>query len=204
MSGFPPTGGFAVHGDGEAQDYEAWANTEFDPQIHAQAWSAGAQPPEPVKYRKHHLWWWGGGLIAVILVLAGVVTNAVIATASQKDELNSWPSGYVNAPSQGPASPTPDTPLPPLPPFVPNMNVAGHQTQDGDYLTRLRLGGITVNDADMEISFAHMMCRNLARGYSVEELALGEYLRYHEGPVSFYAQNIEIGAAVYCPEQVRP
>jgi hypothetical protein len=204
MSGFPPTGGLAVNGDGEAQDYEEWANTEFGPQIQAQAWSEGKRPPEPVNYRTHHLWWCVGGLIAVILVLAGVVINAVIATASEKDGLNSWPSGYVNPPSQGLASPTPDPPPPPAGPFVPNMNTAGHLTQDGDYLQRMSQAGLTWNDAGRDgiIQSAHYICIDVGNGFTPEHEA---QVAYRMAPASHEltldgARNwVHIAVAVYCP-----
>ena len=193
-----------VDPDGEAHDYDAHCDTEFGPQIQAQAWSEGEQPPEPVNHRTHHLWWWVGGLIAVILVLAGVVTNAVIATASQKDDHNRWPTGYTNPPPPTPASPVPDPPGPPPGPFVPNMNVAAHLTPDGDFLQRVLAAGWDYDNKPGAIQDAHDWCTAMrVYGVSPTWVAGALYDRYGGLPnYPDYPKTVKIvnaAVAVYCP-----
>ena len=168
------SGGFVVGPDGEAQDYDEWANTEFGPQIAAQAWSAGKQPAEPVHYRAHHRWrkalLWAGtvvGLGAMTALLVGIAGSLM----AKADEHNAWPTGYTNPPSPTPANPAPtDVPPPPAGPFVANWNVAGEITHDGAFLHRLY---VDIPRPDMDIipdvaiNNAHIECNNAARGFSV-------------------------------------
>lgn len=77
--------------------------------------------------------------------------------------------------------------------------MAAHETQDGDYLQRLRAAGLYIIDPAQAVRFARTMCENLANGFSVHEIGIREWLIYHEWPVENYERETRIGAAVYCP-----
>jgi hypothetical protein len=109
------------------------ADTEFGPQIDAQAWSVSEPARGPVApYADRHSW--ATTARRAGLVLGGLVAaaGAVLAlTASHADTPDTgWPTGYTSPPTPQAA------PLPPftMPPDVPVQ----HVTQDGEYLTSVR------------------------------------------------------------------
>jgi hypothetical protein len=195
--------GFVVHPDGTV-DPPTLSPEEFAACETPLAWSA--VEPDELDYPEdevhdeplHHRW---AGVIKVAAAIAAVAlgaTTAVALVANPPDQ------GTTTAVTQTvtPSSPTREAdPAPDPGPFVMPTVMASHETQDGDYLNRVRLAGLASADPLQAIKFAHMSCANLARGFTVRQIAINEFVNYHEMPVSSYGRVIEIAAAVYCPEQ---
>jgi hypothetical protein len=189
------------------EDYDASCDTEFGPQIGAQAWSAGTQPPQAANYHERHTWTTvlraAGIGIGLAVALAGLLLALVGPSHSAPDDHNSWPPGYTQTPVSMPptkeALPAPDPVWPP--PDVPNAAV---KTADGDYLTQLRESGKIIVDPAQAIRFAHATCRILAAGYSPMAIALtAETYHPEQGGLAGYVEQVHIAARVYCPEMDR-
>jgi hypothetical protein len=190
------------------EDYDASCDTEFGPQISEQAWSVGAQPPEPTHPHVRHAW-------TTVLRAAGIGTGLAVAFAAlvllcgavfghPDDDHNSWPPGYTNPPV-----PVVETPIvmPPWPP--PPVSDAQGITQDGDYLHRLRManliGDLSPSQAAINVQYAQAVCRNLARGFTFHQIAVYDHDTHPDErwTVQEDEQWGHIAAAVYCPEVAR-
>jgi hypothetical protein len=204
--GHPPTSGFVCHPDGEVEDFEEWCHTEFGPQISAQAWSEGRQPPEPSIYRNHHPWWKVGGLAAAILAVTGIATATVVG-AAKPDDHNAWPPGSGVPPTPVAQVPTsPNVPEPPMPPWPPrDVADAAHITQDGSFL---HLIGTSLNlsigsDPAGLIEGAHTVCYNLGIAHgSKARLVAWQYIYNNPNNLSVaqISEWINDAASVYCPQ----
>jgi hypothetical protein len=218
MSGFPPTnGGFVVDSEGEAQDYAEWresqeaedydasCDTEFGPQVNGQAWSAGAQPPEPTSYQERHAWATvlrtAGIGISLAVALAGLLLALVGPSHSAPDDHNSWPTGYTNPPlpSMPPTKEALPAPEPVWPP--PSVGDAQEITHDGAFLQTFHQAGFTITDPATVVTNAHIVCQNLA----VASRSTVVLFMYRSDPVYAgwtipqVATLVDLAAQFYCP-----
>jgi hypothetical protein len=202
-----PTGLWVCHTDGTVEDYEDWCDTAFGPQISAQAWSVGAQPPQPLNFSEHHPWrkalaWSGvvaglGAMVALLVVIGGGLTKA--------DDHNSWPADYTPPPPVKEVAAAPED-LPPLPPFVPNWSVADHKTADGDFLQAVRAANWVYDNPAAAIADAHEWCRAM-RQYGVSPAyvarALDEQFSGQPGYPDYptHVKIVNAAVAAYCPDR---
>jgi Protein of unknown function (DUF732) len=168
---------------------ELWADEASE-----HAWSAGHHPPPVQEYTEHHSWAlvsrWAGIGLGVMVGVAGALLLLVAPPSAAPVEQTAL---TVELKTADPAPP---------PPFVmpPDIPIA-HETQDGDFLTRMRVAGWNLTSPTDAIEYAHQTCENLARGWTQHEIALGIYEKWGTATmgVAQIEQEGRIAAAVYCP-----
>jgi hypothetical protein len=181
-----------------------WCDTEFGPQIAAQAWSGGDASSPVSVYRKPRSWASvlrrAGIGIGFAVAVGGVLLAIVGPRHSEPDTHNAWPSGYTNPPA--PQLP-PETPEPPLPKTLRPVPDAQEVTHDGAYLQTLVAHGSTIRDPATTIENAHITCHNLGLGVGHNYVVMWMYRTNDPGVSGLSLQEIatvvDIDAAFYCP-----
>lgn len=194
MTGFSSEGGLV---------YEEHCDTEFGPQIDAQAWSTG-QPEAVTPYREERLWPWSTVIHAAAIGF-GVLLIAAVVLVVSSGALSQSPETSVSTPAPPPTLKPVAADDPPPPPFTPNMNVADHTTPDGMFLQGVRLAPWSYADNAAAINDAHDWCHTMRRyGVSPTYAARSLWNKYAVLPgYPDYPTTVRIvnaAVAAYCPD----
>jgi hypothetical protein len=191
---------FNTHIPDEVMERLVEDDTAFGPQIGAQAWALG-DPSVPIApYRERPSWRTVARRMGIVLsgmvAIAGLVlllVNHSAPSAAQDDP----PPAAISA------SRLPDIPTEPpvTPPFWVPTVTAQQETQDSDFLTRLRIDDISVDDPVGAIRYAHDVCRYHALGYTAYDYAMWSYRIYGDDdrhPFWVFEDEAKIAITVYC------
>jgi hypothetical protein len=172
------------------------------------AWSAVAPEPD---LPHHHDW---GRMVKLASGIAAAALGVIVLVAVLLNPPGHAGSSTTTTTATAmPASQLPpitsEVSIPPVPFTEVPAEAAGHLSQDGDYLHRLRtaglVGDLTAWEAAQNVRYGHAVCEALGRGFTIRQIAVYDHATHPNE--SWTKQEDEqwdrIAAAVYCPGLAR-